>query len=242
VDNLSNNDPDNASWLRPLPEDLAEQSHYNKKKLVLMGLTAVFLSGFAIMIWLSYTSEIDEGGPIPVVRADGTVVKEKPIEPGGKEIPFQDKEVFDRVDNLPNQGGDVLASSAEIPLKRPVIEEPIVSEQEAAANEVVEEVTKVVETPKPAAIPVKAASTGGDFMIQIGAFADRKIAETHWAAVKSKNNAVLSNLSPTYMRVDLGDSGIFYRVRGGMLVDRVAADKVCAGLKKNNQTCLVVTK
>jgi len=231
---LSKNDPDNASWLRPLPENFTDEKLYKKRKLLLIGLSAVVLSGFAVMIWLSYTSEIEEGGPIPVVRADGTVVKEKPVDPGGKEIPFQDREVFDRVDNLPNEGSDVLASSAEIPLKRPVIEKPVTAEPE--------QVDESVTTIKPAPSPVKAASATGNFMIQVGALSDKVKAESHWATVKSKNNAALSNLVPTYMRVDLGARGVLYRVRGGMIASRAAADKVCEGLKKNNQSCLVVTK
>ncbi|WP_438994485.1 SPOR domain-containing protein [Pseudemcibacter sp.] len=43
------------------------------------------------------------------------------------------------------------------------------------------------------------------------------------------------------MRVDLGSRGVLYRVRGGMIESREAADKVCADLKKNNQSCMVVT-
>ncbi|MDG1708284.1 MAG: SPOR domain-containing protein [Emcibacteraceae bacterium] len=234
---MSKNDPDNASWLRPLPENFADDKLYKKRKLLLIGLSVVVLSGFAVMIWLSYTSEIEEGGPIPVIRADGSIVKEKPDEPGGKEIPFQDREVFDRVDNLPNEDSDVLASSSEIPLKRPVIEETA-SEHE----EVAEVVEAVVETPKPAPAPVIAASTTGDFMIQVGALSDKAKAETHWATVKSKNGSALSSLSPNYMRVDLGARGVLYRVRGGMIASRSAADKICADLKKNNQSCMVVTK
>ncbi|MDG1997177.1 MAG: SPOR domain-containing protein [Emcibacteraceae bacterium] len=232
---MSKNDPENASWLRPLPENFSDEKLYKKRQLLLIGLSAVVLSGFAIMIWFSYTSEIEEGGPIPVVRADGSIVKEKPDEPGGKEIPFQNREVFDRVDNLPNEDADVLASSSEIPLKRPVIEEPVITEP----DEVVEEVVAVT---KPAPSPVKAVSTTGSFMIQVGALSDKAKAESHWAMVKSNNSTALSNLAPTYMRVDLGDRGVLYRIRGGMIASRDDADKICATLKKNNQSCLVVTK
>lgn len=239
---MSKQDPDNASWLRPLPENFTDENLYKKRKILLIGLSAVVLSGFAIMIWLSYTSEIEVEGPIPVIRADGTVVKEKPDEPGGKEIPFQDREVFNRVDNLPNERIDVLASSAEIPLKRPVIEEPATLEPEEVVKEIKQEVAKVVEAPKPTPAPVKAAPTTGDFMIQVGAFPERAKAQSHWATVKSKNSNVLANLAPTYMRVDLGARGIFYRVRGGMIESRAAAEKLCADLKENNQSCLVVTK
>lgn len=233
---MNQNDPESASWLRPLPENFADEGHYKKRKLILVGLSTAVLICFGLMIWFSYTSENEEGGPIPVVRADNAVVKEKPDEPGGKEIPFQDKEVFDRVDNLPKEAEVVMASSAEIPLKRPVAEE-IAPPAEEEVAEVIEE---VAEKAAPQAKSV-AVATKGNFMVQVGAFAERAKAETHWATVKSKNSSALSALNPSYMRVDLGERGTLYRVRGGMIESREAADKVCADLKKNNQSCLVVT-
>lgn len=238
---MNQKDPDNASWLRPLPENFAEEGHYKKRKLMLVGLSAAVLIGFSLMIWFSYTSENEEGGPIPVVRADNAVIKEKPDEPGGKEIPFQDKEVFDRVDNLPKEAEDVIASSAEIPLKRPVAEDP---SPEKPVTETVQEIveeTKETEEVVMANAGPEVTATKGNFMVQVGAFAERAKAETHWSTVKSKNSNVLSNLNPSYMRVDLGSRGVLYRVRGGMIESREAADKVCAELKNNNQSCMVVT-
>lgn len=238
---MNQKDPDNASWLRPLPENFAEEGHYKKRKLMLVGLSAAVLIGFSLMIWFSYTSENEEGGPIPVVRADNAVIKEKPDEPGGKEIPFQDKEVFDRVDNLPKEAEDVIASSAEIPLKRPVAEDP---SPEKPVTETVQEIveeTKETEEVVMANAEPEVTATKGNFMVQVGAFAERAKAETHWSTVKSKNSNVLSNLNPSYMRVDLGSRGVLYRVRGGMIESREAADKVCAELKNNNQSCMVVT-
>jgi len=79
-------------------------------------------------------------------------------------------------------------------------------------------------------------------MIQIGAFAEKSKAVDLWKSTKQKNGPVLANLSPTYMRVDLGAKGVLYRVRGGMIESRKAADAVCASLKKNNQGCLVVSR
>ena len=236
MEKLNQNDPDNASWLRPLPENFADEGHYKKRKLMLVGLSAIVLIGFSLMIWFSYTSENEEGGPIPVVRADNAIIKEKPDEPGGKEIPFQDKEVFDRVDNLPKEVDDVMASSAEIPLKRPVAEEPVPKAPEEVVEKVEEAANVVVARAEP-----KVTTSKGDFMVQVGAFAERAKAETHWATVKSKNSSALSNLNPSYMRVDLGSRGVLYRVRGGMIESREAANKVCADLKKNNQSCMVVT-
>ncbi|MBT5073906.1 MAG: SPOR domain-containing protein [Kordiimonadaceae bacterium] len=226
---------DNASWLRPLPEEFANNKGItSKRRLILSSITFTVLAGFSALVWMSYTSENTPMGPIPVVRADNSVVKEKPDDPGGKEILFQDKEIFDRVDNMATEKEDVIAPSSEIPLKRPVPE--VTEEQVQVAAEKAEEII-------PAAAPVKqAVVTKGDFMIQIAAIGDKSKAEAIWADVKKKNSSALSKLAPTYMAVDLGDKGVLYRVRGGMLETRKAADDVCAKLKSNNQNCLVVIK
>ncbi len=231
--------PDNASWLRPIPEDFANDGMSSKKKLVLSGITLVVFIGFSVLIWTSYTSESEELGPIPVVRADNSVIKRKPDEPGGKEIPFQDKEVFARVDNLPTEEESTIAASAEIPLKRPVApEEPAEEavEEVAAVAETVEEITPAAPPPPP---PV--AQTTGDYMVQVGAIGDRARADVLWNDVKSKNS-VLANLDPMIQRVDLGERGILYRVRGGMIESKEAADRICDSLKSNNQGCMVVSR
>ncbi|MBT5185472.1 MAG: SPOR domain-containing protein [Kordiimonadaceae bacterium] len=224
---------EDASWLKPLPDEYAKEGMTKKIRLILASVTAIVLIGFAVLLWFSYTSETEDMGIIPVVRADNSVVKEKPVEPGGKEILFQDKEVFDRVDNIPKEDQDVIASSAEIPLKRPVVEEVIKVE---APVEVTPEVVVAEKTE-----PVVAAASIGDFMIQIGAFADKSIAEAYWASATSKYAKILTGIDPIYMRVDLGARGVLYRVRGGMLEDRSAAETVCESLKSNNQNCLVVS-
>lgn len=240
---MANKKSDNASWLRPIPEDFANDGMSTRKRLILTSITLIVFIGLSVLIWMSYTSESEGLGPIPVVQADNSVIKKKPEEPGGKEIPFQDKEVFARVDNLPADEETVISASAEIPLKRPVapevpVEEPS-TEITTAEAEVIEEVEPAAPLP-PAPQPVR--QTNGTFMVQIGAIGDRAKADVLWNDVKSKNSAVLANLEMDVMPVDLGERGILYRVRGGMIESREAADAICNSLKSNNQGCLVVSR
>lgn len=244
---MAKQNSDNASWLRPLPEEFTRNGMSPKRRNILTSVTVLVLAAFSILIWMSYTSDGEDLGPVPVVRADGAAVKVKPDEPGGKEIPFQNTEVFTRVDNLPNEEENVIASSSEIPMKRPVAEEPVAQIEEETSLKVAEEIEQVAPAaaapPPPVKMPTLAVTkTVGNFMIQIGAFAEKSKAENLWQAAKQKNSTVLASLSPTYMRVDLGAKGVLYRVRGGMLETRKAADAVCASLKKNNQGCMVVSK
>ena len=235
---------DEESWLRPLPEEFANSGMSSRRRMIFASITFVVLAGFSVLIWLSYTSESDDMGPVPVIRADNSVVKEKPDEPGGKEILYQDREVFDRVDNLKKDEESILASSSEIPLKRPVAELPIEEKPSAVEEQkppVVAEqpASKPVSIPKSA--PAPASAPVGTFMVQIGAFAEKSKAEAFWTSVKTKNNTAMARLSPSYMRLDQGVRGSIYRVRGGMIGTRKAADEICAALKRNNQNCIVVT-
>jgi cell division septation protein DedD len=239
---LAKQNSDNASWLRPIPEEFTRKGMTSKRRTILTSVTVLVLAGFSVLIWLSYTTEPTDMGPVPVVRADNSVVKVKPVEPGGKEIRFQDKEVFDRVDNLPREDDDVISSSSEIPLKRPVPEAKPVEDHPQVTVEIAKEAEKIAPVAAAAVNSPPAKATTGDYMIQIGAFAEKSKAEALWSEAKKKNSTALASLSPTYMRVDLGAKGVFYRVRGGMIDSRQAADNVCASLKKNNQGCMVVTK
>lgn len=234
---MAKKNSDNASWLRPLPEEFTRKGMSSKRRMVLSSVTLVVLVGFSVLIWLSYTSEPTEIGPIPMVRADGSVVKVKPVEPGGKEIRFRDIEVFDTVDNLAKEEDNIISSSSEIPLKRPVAKEETAQSTEKAAI-IAEKITPAA-APVPVAAPIK---TSGDYMIQIAAINSKSKAEAIWASVKQKNSSTLNKVTPIYMRADLGPKGIIYRVRGGMFETRKAADNVCAALKRNKQDCLVVTK
>ena len=239
---------ENASWLKPLPEEFANEGMSSKRRITMTSITLVVFIGFGALIWSSYTSEGDELGPVPVVRADNSVVKEKPEDPGGQEILFQDREVFDRVDNLDKDDADVIASSAEIPLRRPTVEIPEEPTNVEIPKEVAQEAEQIepsapapAPAPTPAPTPIVAVSSG-NFMIQIGAFAEKSKAEALWTEVKKENSTALANIEPTYMRVDLENKGVLYRVRGGMLQSRKAADDVCASLKSNKRGCMVVTR
>lgn len=62
-------------------------------------LAAVVVVGFGAVIFLAYlrgVEERDRVGP-PVLRAENTPVKVEPDDPGGLEVPHQDKLVYDRV-------------------------------------------------------------------------------------------------------------------------------------------------
>ncbi|WP_025898665.1 SPOR domain-containing protein [Sneathiella glossodoripedis] len=65
-------------------------------KLLGAALAVVIVAGFGIGIWYAYDQGVKKGVKLapPIIKADDTPVKEQPEDPGGMEIPHQDKEVF----------------------------------------------------------------------------------------------------------------------------------------------------
>jgi hypothetical protein len=61
-----------------------------------------------------------------------------------------------------------------------------------------------------------------------------------WSRIVGKNKDALGGLTPSVARVDLGEKGVFFRLRAGPLADRAAAESLCATLSAQNVGCIVV--
>ncbi|MCF8474474.1 MAG: SPOR domain-containing protein [Emcibacter sp.] len=232
-----------SSWLEPLPEEFVTAGDMTTRRLLIAAFTVVLLTIFGGLIWYSYLEGRDSNGPVPLIRADNAVVKEKPESPGGLEVPDQDKAVFNRMNSENVETGDKLAPSEEIPL---TLDEPSVTvepqTEETISSDVnnnAQEVEKIDQT-EPEVLAV--AKTQGNFLIQLGAFGKKDTADSLWAKLQTENNMLLRQLTPDIMMIDLGKKGTVYRLRAGILEDRSSADKICNDLKAKKQACIVVAK
>ena len=93
----------------------------------------------------------------------------------------------------------------------------------------------------PAAKPSPAASTSGNYAVQLGAFKDEAMATAEWQRLKAAHPEVLGSLSPLVERADLGAKGIWYRLKAGPL-PQDTAKKTCVTLKSANVTCIPATR
>ncbi len=91
----------------------------------------------------------------------------------------------------------------------------------------------------PAPAPAQVSAPAGGYMVQLSAVRTEQAALSEWARLSKKHPDVLGALKPIIQRADLGDKGIFYRVRGGWLASRAEAKTVCNELKKRNVGCLI---
>jgi cell division septation protein DedD len=94
--------------------------------------------------------------------------------------------------------------------------------------------------PKPPTQTASAASAGGSFRVQIAATRDDAAAKSEWERLKRAHADLLGDLSPTVVKADLGDKGVFYRVQAGPVADHEKAEKLCSELKKFAIACIIV--
>jgi len=93
-------------------------------------------------------------------------------------------------------------------------------------------------TPNPAAETTKPAATGGAYVLQIGAYKSQTEADAAWKAYASKHSIVAS-YSENVRKADLGDKGIWYRLRIGSFASKDAANTFCDKLKADGASCFL---
>lgn len=104
----------------------------------------------------------------------------------------------------------------------------------------------IITTPKPAA-PKPAAATkpapakpaSGGYVLQIGAYKSDAEAMAAWKVYQGKHAALLAGFSSDVQRADLGDKGVWYRLRISGFADKEAAVALCERLKSQNGACFL---
>jgi hypothetical protein len=89
------------------------------------------------------------------------------------------------------------------------------------------------------AAPTTAAATGG-FQVQLAAAKSEEAAMSEWNRIKGRHPELLGKLTPSVLRADLGDKGVFYRLRAGFLPDKAASDALCASMTAQGDACMVI--
>jgi SPOR domain len=152
-----------------------------RRRILPLGLAGLALAGFGAIAWYAYQGVIGGIGDemIPLIQADATPIKSRPLAPGGLEVPYQDKLVLN--DLTPNPDKPLverLLPPPEVPkpptirkeqlAAAPVPKAPTVPSQDTQANAVgapkggtaltiepaAKEPAKVAPTPKAVAVPV----------------------------------------------------------------------------------------
>jgi cell division protein FtsN len=88
-----------------------------------------------------------------------------------------------------------------------------------------------VSAPTPASV-----AAAGSYFLQIGAYKSQQDADAAWSSFKARHPAVASYQS-NVKEADLGEKGIWYRLRIGAFPDKDTASAVCAKLKAEGASC-----
>jgi hypothetical protein len=242
-----------------------EDEEGGRRPMVFLAIVALLVV-FAGVVFLAYKQGLKQGaqGNPPVIHADSSPTKVAPADPGGMEIPHQDRTVYDRI------SGDAAPSSADGEHLLPKPEEPMQVQKSAppapqettppAASGAPQQmapmaqsmppvqaapVPSVTTSPSPSApvapqMTTPATSSGGGYVGQLAAFRDEASARAEFRKLQKKYPS-LAGLSADIQRADLGAKGIYYRLRAGYL-DKAKAQELCTVLKAQGQGCLVRPK
>lgn len=242
-----------------------EEDEGRRRPIVILAIVALIVI-FAVVVFLAYKQGLRQGAldNPPIIRADNSPAKEAPVNPGGIQIPHQDRDVYNRLsgsgepetddaEHLLPRAEEPLAMdtppAAQLPVTTPAPTMPVGAP--APISPVIPapaEVPKVAETVTPeapvASAPVAASpaasSAAGGYVVQLAAFRDEPSARDAFRKLQSKYPS-LATLGADIQRADLGDKGIYYRLRAGYL-SKAQAQSLCGDLSGKGQACFVRTK
>ena len=247
---------DNQDRLRVDPyadEDLVpfDVRDYSGKRAMwmLIGLIGVALIAAFIIFNLYQPGTRDRDAP-PRISAENTPYKIEPDDPQGEVTPNQDKDVYDVMNGKSETEEVTNRIDVEEPIELPDSATVIVEGQEPETDDPkpVESKPEPVEVkaPEPETPPVRQptrTSGGSDYVVQVASVRTEADAQRIWGNVQSKFSGILPSGSYSDVkRVDLGDKGIYYRLRVMGLSDQDAAKRLCDSMKARDQACFVTRR
>lgn len=142
-------------------------------------------------------------------------------------------------ENAEMQSASVAATKTESPNTQNMI---VLKEHNKQSVSVFAEKTKSWESavPEQAAKHAELKPASGGTMLQLGAYRNLDEAKASWEKIATKHVKVLKSYEPAIQQADLGDKGIYYRLRVTGFADNKAAGDTCAHLKAGGQDCFTV--
>ncbi len=176
------------------------------------------------------TASISPNQPAGVEVAERPAVK-VPEPPKPEETPVQLPKIRETAPADDKPKAEPLAQAA---ISAP---EPSAAKPAPVAKPVAPE-PKVEAKPEPK--PQETASTDGGYSVQLAAVREESAARREWSRLQKRHPDLLGSLSLQVVRADLGNRGIFYRLRAGPISDKDKAAQLCTNLKKQKLGCLVI--
>jgi cell division septation protein DedD len=90
------------------------------------------------------------------------------------------------------------------------------------------------------ALGVGPALAAGDYFVQLASVRTDVGARNEWKRLRKAHPTLFDDLALDVQRADLGDRGIFYRIRVGPFPNRATAQDMCGQIKAAKLACLVM--
>jgi cell division protein FtsN len=233
--------------------DEAEGSHLP----VVIIIAILVLAAFGGVVWLAYNQGVARGrGDTPV-----RVAAAETATPGNGQIKvYQQQAGAEEEENVPTAPMPQAAEPKPEPPAQATPPEAKPAPQPAATVTPPAALAVVKPQQKPAAPATTAPSappaqlglarppaataaapkpaTTGSYLLQIGAYKSEAEALGAWKTYRVKHAALLTGFSPDVQRADLGDKGVWYRLRVAAFADKAAATALCDRLKAENGICI----
>ena len=88
-------------------------------------------------------------------------------------------------------------------------------------------------------VSIAGDALAGSHVVQVGAFRSDQEAKTQWARLQSRLGDFVDGKGIDVEEADLGDRGVYHRLRIGPFSSSDDAKTFCAGLKERGQDCLI---
>lgn len=118
-------------------------------------------------------------------------------------------------------------------------EAPADTATDANASGEATDLLAATESPEAAAPAPAATASDGGFLVQLSAQRSMDQAQSAYASAQQQFPSVLGSLSPQIQEANLGEKGIYFRVRVGPWASRDDAVEVCEALKAAGGSCFV---
>jgi hypothetical protein len=82
----------------------------------------------------------------------------------------------------------------------------------------------------------------GPYLAQLAALQSEASVDAAWARLASRAPQLFAPARLDVERADLGQRGIYYRVRAGYFADRANASRFCERIRQMGQDCIVVAR
>ena len=237
---------------------------------LILALAIGVLLIFGAVVWNTYRQGIrPEGEGLPSVLAEDGPIKTAPEDAGGATVANTEIRFFDEMDassrdpvTEPQQpvvelaGAGAVSDGAPTNLLRGPVE-PVTEldgtiatppapsgspQQVASPSETVAVAAAPVPVPEAAQGPKVrfAFAAGGNYLVQIAALRSEEQAETAWKRLTASSPELYYGATKVIQRADLGQDGVFYRLRVGAFADRSEASAFCDAIKDAGANCIVV--